>query len=70
MSDFKFSDKRVPCKDCKDQHIGCHGSCEAYQRYSQKCKEKNEALATFYDYRKNAVGRYTKWLKGKANGSS
>lgn len=65
---IKFENKEVPCRNCKDQHIGCHGSCEAYLKYAQKCKDKNEALANFYDYRKKSVGTYTKWLKGNANG--
>ena len=23
------------CKDCKDRHIGCHSTCEAYQNEKQ-----------------------------------
>jgi len=68
MGDVVFSDKNVPCKNCKDQHIGCHGSCEAYKRYAQYRKKINEQMANVYDYRKNALGKYTKWLKGGSNG--
>lgn len=23
----------APCKDCEKRHVGCHDTCEAYQKY-------------------------------------
>ena len=33
----------APCKDCPDRHLGCHGTCEKYQKYKAKQAEINEA---------------------------
>ncbi len=60
---FKFENKKVPCKNCKGKHLGCHSDCKAYIKYAENQKEIREKAATFYDYRKNAVGKYNKWLK-------
>ena len=29
----------APCKDCKDRHIGCHGTCDRYKKYRSKIQK-------------------------------
>ena len=28
-----YPDRNSPCKDCGDRELGCHSTCEAYQKY-------------------------------------
>ena len=36
----------MPCRNCEDRHIGCHGTCEKYIDWKesriQKCRERYE----------------------------
>lgn len=36
---------KVPCRDCKERHVGCHSSCEQYKEYQTKYKEECEKMA-------------------------
>ena len=33
-----------PCKDCQSREIGCHASCEKYQRFTEERKREREWL--------------------------
>lgn len=35
----------VPCRDCKDRHVGCHGECERYREFKARLAEINEQKA-------------------------
>lgn len=41
MSDFKV--KNAPCFQCKDRHIGCHGTCSKYIAFSRSRDEARNA---------------------------
>jgi hypothetical protein len=30
-----------PCKDCESRYVGCHSSCEKYQKVKQQSCENN-----------------------------
>lgn len=57
----------VPCRDCTDRELGCHGKCERYQEFSALCEEVRarrlkdaEDLYAITDYRQHPwrrVGR-------------
>ena len=32
---FYFNTNMCPCKDCKDRHATCHGSCEKYKEWQE-----------------------------------
>lgn len=31
-----------PCKDCKDRHPACHGSCDRYKEWKRRLEKVNE----------------------------
>ena len=35
--------KVVPCKDCHERKLGCHGRCEKYQDWKAKVDEEMQA---------------------------
>lgn len=42
MGDFKV--KNAPCFQCKDRHIGCHGTCSSYIEFSKSRDVVRNAL--------------------------
>lgn len=48
----------VPCKDCKDRKIGCHGACDKYRSWALKEKEyKEEIIKKQYEHPDYYAGR-------------
>lgn len=33
---------KIPCKDCQDRKLGCHGKCDKYSEY-RKCQDEANA---------------------------
>lgn len=33
---------KIPCKDCPDRKLGCHGKCDKYSEY-RKCQDEANA---------------------------
>lgn len=57
-----YNDPSVPCIDCKDRCIGCHGKCPKYKAWQEKhAKEvKEQKFANLKDkvfWRDNKKGR-------------
>lgn len=36
---------QVPCKDCPDRKLKCHGSCERYKEYREYLDNINKAMS-------------------------
>ena len=34
-----MSKPTVPCKDCSERHVGCHGYCERYFEFKKELSE-------------------------------
>ena len=50
--------RNVPCKDCLDRYIGCHGRCDKYRVFKldgerQKANRINEIDVDSYYIKKN-----------------
>lgn len=51
---------KAPCKGCEKRSPGCHGDCEAYAAFNEKCKELREQNcenAEFNDYLSRVIRR-------------
>ena len=35
---------KVPCRECQDRQVGCHGKCERYQHYKKNLEAAKVAL--------------------------
>ena len=59
----------MPCRNCEDRHIGCHGTCERYIEWKenriQKCRERYERKEADYQYMGLARARKDKMLHKK-----
>lgn len=62
----------IPCKDCEEREIGCHGHCKRYKAFRAELdrlhkKEKEERSANRYqmDSIEDSMkrGRMGKWKK-------
>lgn len=46
-----------PCKDCKDRHHACHGSCDRYKEWKQRLEQLK------YERREYDRTRYNKYKR-------
>lgn len=46
---------KVPCKDCENRELGCHGKCEEYIEWKNELAELNKKIAKekLADYQAN-----------------
>lgn len=63
---------RDSCFQCKERHVGCHGSCERYLAWKKEQEKINgtdeeawKKRDIFYDYRSRAVERNARKAKRK-----
>ena len=44
--------KRSPCYGCADRHLGCHSSCEKYEKFRERLDEihKERDMETALNY--------------------
>ena len=44
--------KQNPCTNCKNRHMGCHGSCDAYLNFRDKliANKKEQAKQAYEEY--------------------
>lgn len=50
-------DRRVPCYQCTERHVGCHGTCEQYAAFraeKDKAIQKRHQEQEMKDYRVEA----------------
>ena len=33
----------IPCKDCENRKVGCHGNCQKYAAYQRENEKKKQA---------------------------
>lgn len=48
------------CKDCENRHIGCHSTCEKYNRErdeNEKIKKKIEEEKKYFKYKTETVNK-------------
>ena len=59
----------MPCRNCEDRHIGCHGTCEKYidwkEKHIESKRKKFEQKQTEYQYMAVASMRKAKRLHKK-----
>ena len=46
-----------PCKGCPERTVNCHGTCEAYQNYSDRRKEINARRTEDFKLRYRRMGK-------------
>jgi len=39
-----YREMEIPCYNCNERHIGCHGECDRYASYSAMRKQENERI--------------------------
>ena len=56
---------KVPCKDCPEREVGCHGRCEKYKEYKENREKeciwlisKNQTSRPSMCKYKKSTGRY------------
>lgn len=58
---------RGPCLECKERHVGCHGSCERYKEFREKLdrikRARKQYEATEYDQTARLIRLHFKKLK-------
>lgn len=45
------------CKECSERTVDCHGTCEAYQNYSDQRKEINARRTEDFKLRYRRMGK-------------
>ena len=48
---------KVPCKNCKKRVVGCHATCEEYQKYKNDLEERKEKNGKHKVYWQDYWGR-------------
>ena len=41
---MNYRELEVPCFQCKDRHMGCHGKCEKYAAFVKKNRKQKEEM--------------------------
>lgn len=54
------------CRDCKERHVGCHGSCEKYKKskeefeaFRRKVIENKRKEAFMHGYKRERINKTT-----------
>ena len=59
----------MPCRNCEDRHVGCHGTCERYidwkEKHIESKRKRFEQKQTDYQYMAVASIRKAKRLHKK-----
>jgi len=58
-----YREMEIPCYNCNERHVGCHGECDRYASYSAMRREENKRTFIEKDATMASMDRVRKQAK-------
>ena len=60
---MNYKELEVPCYQCKERYVGCHGKCERYAAFNVKNIERREKIFQDKETSEALIENVRKWAR-------